>query len=83
MKKNSLHNPINILLLIIALQGCSASYYGHVKEDWNKLSEDERMAIKKEYQVIVDSKKKQSHKGILEARTQSIIDRGVEGPRYR
>ena len=79
---NNLNKPINILLLIISIQGCSTSYYRHSKEDWNNLSIEERIAIKEEYQIIIDSKRGQAHKDILDARTQSIIDRGVDGPKY-
>ena len=79
---NTLYKPINILFLILAIQGCSTPYYGYSKEDWNSLSEEERIAIKKEYQSIIDSNREQQHKDILDERTQSIIDRGVEGPKY-
>lgn len=67
---------------MITIQGCSTLYYGHTKEDWDNLSEEEKIAIKEEYQFIVDSKKEKAHKDIIDARTQSIIERGVEGPKH-
>ena len=79
---NIMNNSIKILLVIIALQGCSTPYYGHSKIEWDNLSEVEKVAVKKEYQFIIDSKVTQKHKDIIDARTQSVIDFGVEGPKY-
>jgi len=82
MEMNSLYKSITILLITISLQGCSTPYYGHSKSEWDKLSEEEQIAMKKEYQLIIDSKKEQKHKNIIDERTQSIIDRGVEGRKH-
>jgi PBP1b-binding outer membrane lipoprotein LpoB len=71
-----------LLLVILVFQGCSTPYYGHSKASWEDLSEEERTAIKKEYQFIIDSKKEQAHVDKIDARTQSVIDHGVEGPKY-
>jgi len=71
-----------ILLVIVVFQGCSTPYYGYSKEGWESLSDEERIAKKEEYQVIIDSKKQQAHKDIIDARTQSVIDLGVKGPKY-
>ena len=78
----NLLGSIIFLLVILAIQGCSAPYYDHSKKDWDNLSEEERIAIKAEYQLIVDTKRDQPHKDKIEARTQSVIDRGVEGAKY-
>lgn len=67
------------LLVVLFIQGCSALYYGHSKEDWDRLTDDEQAAIKLEYQTIIDSKRAQAHQDVINARTQSIIDLGVSG----
>lgn len=82
MTINTSGKYLKTLLLIGFLQACSTPYYGHSKEDWDKLSEEERVTIKKEYQFIIDSRNKQAHKDTIDARTQSIIDFAVEGPKY-
>ena len=64
---------------MIALLGCSTPYYGYSKDDWNNLSEEERIAIKKEYQFIIEARERQKHEDVIDARTQSVIDLGVEG----
>ena len=82
MEISEFKNILNVLLVVVVFQGCSTPNYGYSKEGWKSLSEEERVTIKEEYQAIIDSKKKQAHKDIIDARTQSIIDRGVAGPKY-
>lgn len=77
-----LDKSIKALLLVITLQGCSTPYYGYTKRDWNRLSAEEQDAVKAEYQEIVDFKRGQAHDDTLDARTQSIIDYAVDGPKY-
>ncbi len=77
-----LNKVVRCLFVIVVFQGCSTPYYGHSKEDWEKLSEEEHVAIKKEYQFIVDSRKEQTHKNTINAKTQSVIDLGIAGPKY-
>lgn len=71
---------IRVIIFIALLQGCSTPYFGHTEEGWNRLSEEQRLAIKKEYELAIDYKNSQRHRDKIDARTQSIIDRGVEGP---
>ena len=82
MQKNNLYKFLQTLLVTILLQGCSTLYYGHSKVVWDNFSEDEQIAIRNEYQFIFDSQMEQKHKKIIDARTQSIIDRGVNGPGF-
>ena len=79
----SLKNYIIFLILsfTLAVAGCSSPYYGYTKADWNNLSDEQQIAIKQEYQNIIDSKSEQAHQDIIDARTRSIINRGVEGLR--
>lgn len=78
----TLNKLIQTLLLIITIQGCSTPYYGHTKRDWERLSAEEQSAVKAEYQAIVDYKRNQAHDDTLDARTQSIVDYAVDGPKY-
>ena len=59
------------------LISCATPYYGYTKNDWESLSEEEQTAVKAEYQDIIDSKKEQKHKDLLESYKQKIIDAGV------
>lgn len=69
-----------ILAATVLLQGCSTLYFGHSKEEWNSFSDDEKTAIKAEYQTIINSRNEQTHTDKINARTQSIIDYGVAAP---
>ena len=51
-------------------------YYGHTKEEWNKLTKEEQIVIIKDYEVIINSRHAQTHKDKINSRTQSIVDFG-------
>ena len=71
-----LHYLIALLIISIMIQGCSAPYFGHTKEEWDNLSEKEKTVVKKEYQAVLDTRDKQAHADKINARTESIIDYG-------
>lgn len=63
-----------IIFSLLTIQACTGPYYGHSKEDWNKLTYQEREKIKGEYKSIIDSRQIQEHDNKIKARDQSIID---------
>lgn len=71
------------LVIIILLQGCSVVYYGHTKAEWDKLTDVEKATVKEEYQTVINVKNEQVHTDKIEARTQSVIDYGVQGGTFR
>lgn len=73
---------ITAILFLITTQACTTPYYGYSKDDWGKLSEDEQATVKGDYELIIDSRREQVHRDIIDARTQSVIDLGVNGPRH-
>ena len=79
--KTSVYTLTAILFLITA-QACTTPYYGYSKDDWGKLTEAEQAIVKSDYETIIDSRKEQVHRDIIDARTQSVIDLGVNGPRH-
>ena len=79
---NSLQRCIGFFVIALAIQGCAAPYYGLTEEEWNSLNEEEQTAIKAEYQNIIALKENQERRKLHDARTQSIIDYGLKGPKY-
>ena len=59
------------------LQACSVFYFGHTKEEWNKLSATEKSKVKEEYQAIIQTRTDQAHDDKVNGRTQSIMDYGA------
>lgn len=70
------------LFIILVLQGCSRPYFGYSEAAWQAMSEEEKVAITTEYQAVIDARGEQAHADVIDARTQSVIDRGVNGPKY-
>jgi len=68
---------LSITTVLFILQACTTQHYGHTKNEWDNFSKEEKMAIKLEYQEIIDSRNKQDHKNIIESRTEQVIDMGV------
>ena len=68
--------------LLLVLSGCSTPYFGYSEGEWNNLSEDEQAAIKAEYQPIIDARAKQAHQDIIDERTESVINLGVNGTKF-
>ncbi len=66
------------LITIVLLNACSSLYYGHTRDEWEKLTDAEKAAIKKDYQPIIDSRAEQAHDDEIKARTQSIKDLAAE-----
>ena len=79
---NSLHRCIGFFVIALALHGCAAPYYGLTEEEWNSLDEKGQTAIKAEYQNIIALQENQERRKPHDARTQSIIDYGLKGPKY-
>ena len=67
---------LSIIMISIVIQGCSPPYFGHTKEEWDKLSEKEKADVKKEYQAVLDTRDNRANTDKIENRTQSIIDMG-------
>jgi len=80
MKTQYFSSLLSMILFI--LQACTTQYYGHTKNEWNNFSKEEKIAIKMEYQKIIDSRNKQNHKDIISSRTEQVIDMGVNPTRY-
>lgn len=80
MKK--LAGVYSAIFIMILLQGCSTPYFGYSEKEWQKLSDEERAVKREEYQPIIDSRGERAHTDVIDARTQSVIDRGVNGPKY-
>ena len=70
------------MFIIVLITGCSTTYYGHSKTEWDMLSKEEQTTIIEEYQFIIESKRKQEHKDIIDARTESVIELGVREQNY-
>jgi hypothetical protein len=68
---------LSILIIASGLQACSIFYFGHTKEKWGNLSEEEKLAAKLEYQQAIDARKDQEHLDKINSRTQSVIDYGA------
>ncbi|VAX03517.1 hypothetical protein MNBD_GAMMA19-1687 [hydrothermal vent metagenome] len=70
------------LVIIVLLQGCSTGYFGHTKTEWDKLTDVEKATVKEEYQTAINAKNGQAHADKIKARTQSVIDCGVQGGKF-
>lgn len=77
--KISQMKKLNIFLIAsaLALNACSIFYFGHTKEEWNRLTEAEKSAAKAEYQQAINSREEEKHTDIINSRTQSVIDYGA------
>lgn len=73
----SLYYLLLFFILSTLIQSCSAPYYGYTKEKWDSFTEQEKVTIKKEYQVITSIRNAQNHTDKINERTQSVIDYGV------
>jgi predicted DNA-binding protein (MmcQ/YjbR family) len=69
-------NTLSVIAISLLLQACSTFYFGHTKEEWDSLTEDERLSAEKEYKHIIDSRQEVNHNDKIDERTQSIIDSG-------
>jgi len=65
-----------ILIIGLSVSGCSTPYFGHTKEEWDKLSEKEKTEVKKEYGTVLETRDNQANTDKINKRTQSIIDLG-------
>lgn len=71
-----LNHFLIMLLVLVFGQSCSASYFGHTEEEWNKLTEEEQMIIKNDYQTVLDAQRNQPHTDKIKERLQSVVDYG-------
>ena len=69
-----------VLLFFLAFTACASSYYGYSKEEWDKLSEEQKQAAKQEYEEILKKKKDLEHDQLLRERDQQVIRRGLGEP---
>lgn len=67
------------MLLVLVSLGCAKPYYGYTKAEWDNLTDEERSVIKQDYEFLIEAQNQQKHGDTIDARTQSIIDRGTEG----
>ncbi|MGH1486136.1 MAG: hypothetical protein ACRBCI_07930 [Cellvibrionaceae bacterium] len=63
-------------IVLVMLTACANPYYGYSKEGWDSLSINQKIAIKEEYQLMLDNKNNRKNTDKIEERTQSIIDYG-------
>jgi hypothetical protein len=49
------------IVAILALQACSVFYFGHTREEWKNLNEEEKLAAKAEYQEAINLREEQKH----------------------
>ena len=63
--------------MIILFAGCATPYYGYSKEEWQKLSTEEKKAAQTEYDEIINFKYRQEHEDQFDDRNHQIIYRGV------
>lgn len=71
-----------LVLLGLVSSGCANSHYGYTESQWNGLSSEEQVAVKKEYETAIEARRQQKHRDNLEARKQSVIDLGNEKRLY-
>ncbi|MCP4979546.1 MAG: hypothetical protein GY935_03515 [Gammaproteobacteria bacterium] len=64
------------LMFAVLTASCATSYYGHTAEAWNKLSEAEKVALRAEYQHMIDTKTTLASQDKTDARTQSFTEYG-------
>jgi hypothetical protein len=73
--------PIFSFLYVVGvmfLSGCSMFYYGYTKEEWDALSEQTKIEVKKEYQRVMETKEAQKHDDVIEQRDESVGGYGVK-----
>ncbi|WP_455220199.1 hypothetical protein [Kaarinaea lacus] len=67
----------SLVIAALMLAGCATAYYGHSKEEWRKLSEEEKQAARGKYDEIINFKYRQEHEDQFEERKQQAINRGL------
>ncbi|MDI9246568.1 hypothetical protein [Marinobacter sp. CHS3-4] len=65
---------LTFLVFSLALSGCATPYYGLSEKEWSKLSDEEKEAVKADYQDLMALREDQKSRDAHDARTQSIID---------
>ena len=69
-----------VLISVLTFSACANPYYGYSKEEWDKLSEQQQQAVKKEYAEMLKKKKDLEHDQLLRERDEQIIRRGLGEP---
>ena len=69
-----------VLMSVLTFSAYANPYYGYSKEEWDKLSEQQQQAVKKEYAEMLKKKKDLEHDQLLRERDEQIIRRGLGEP---
>ena len=67
----------SLVIATLLIVGCATPYYGYSKEEWQKLSDEEKKVAEKEYEEIIQFKYRQEHEDQFEHQKQKMINRGV------
>ena len=70
---------VRTVVVIAILTGCAAPHYGHTKEKWAALTDEQREAAKAKYAEILKVKEGMTHDDLIERSKQRVIERGVRG----
>lgn len=74
---HGMRNFTLLCFLSLVFSGCSIFYYGYTSDEWNSLSEETKLEVKKEYQRVLEAKKAQEEDGVIEKRNESFADYGI------
>ena len=68
---------LSLAVTAFLMVSCATPYYGYSKQEWQKLSEEEKQAVQTEYEEIIQFKYRQEHEDQFDDRKHQIINRGV------
>ena len=74
--KTSVYSLVTVVAML-TIQSCATPYYGNTKQEWDNLTEAEKLELKKDYQTVINPKNEQAHTDKINARRESIIDYGA------
>lgn len=67
------------VLIAAHMLGGAAPYYGHTKEEWTALTDEQKSEVKGKYAQIHKTRAEMRHDEQIERSKQRIIERGVRG----
>ena len=67
-----------VTMMSFLLVACTVNYYGYSEQQWRRLSEEEQLKAKTEYEEIVKYRQNEQHEDKIEKRKLQIIDFGSE-----
>lgn len=67
------------VLIASHMLGCAAPYYGHSKEEWTALTDEQKFEVKGKHAQIHKTRAEMRHDEQIERSKQRIIERGVRG----